>query len=174
MTASLPASPDAPTVPESPPRPPRRRASTAVIVLAVLAVGYTMWAAQEVLLPILLAMFFALIGNPIIRTLRRAYIPTVLAALLLVVGGIAATGALAYQLIEPAAEWVRQAPRAMGEIVPKLRELTKPVDDASDAAENIARVASGEDKGPPVQVVRTQVDDPYAALTATPMSITRQ
>ena len=171
MTASLPASPDAPTVPESPPRPPRRRASTAVIVLAVLAVGYTMWAAQEVLLPILLAMFFALIGNPIIRALRRAYIPTVLGALLLVVGGLAAAGALGYQLIEPAAEWVRQAPRAMGEIVPKLRELTKPVDDASDAAENIARVASGEDKGPPVQVVRTQVDDPYAALTATPMMI---
>ena len=114
MTASLPASPDAPTVPEAPPRPPRRRASTAVIVLAVLAVGYTMWAAQEVLLPILLAMFFALIGNPIIRALRRAYIPTVLGALLLVVGGLAAAGALGYQLIEPAAEWVRQAPRADG------------------------------------------------------------
>ncbi|OHE87562.1 MAG: AI-2E family transporter [Lysobacterales bacterium RIFOXYD1_FULL_69_11] len=171
MTAPPLAPPDAPTIPEAPPRPPRRRASTALIVLAVLAVGYTLWAAQEVLLPILLAMFFALVGNPIIRTLRRAYIPTVLAALLLVVGGIAATGALAYQLIEPAAEWVRQAPRAMGEILPKLRELTKPVDDASDAAENIARVASGEDKGRPVQIVRTQVDDPYAALTATPKMI---
>ncbi|MFP7722998.1 AI-2E family transporter [Lysobacter sp. A3-1-A15] len=139
-----------------------------MVVLAVLAVGYTMWAAQAILLPILLAMFLSLLGNPIIRALRRLYIPTFLAALLVLLGGLTVAGALGYQLIEPASEWVRQAPRAMGEIAPKLRELTKPMDDASNAAEDIARVASGDDKGQPVQVVRTKVDDPYASLFTTP------
>ncbi|MEG3191709.1 AI-2E family transporter [Lysobacter sp. D1-1-M9] len=140
----------------------------ATAVLATLAVGYTLWAAQAVVLPVLLAMFFALIGNPIIRALRRLYLPTFLAALLVLLGGFVGTVTLAYQLIEPATEWVRQAPRAMTTLAPKLREMTKPVDDASDAAENIARVASGDDQRQPIQVVRTEANDPYKALTATP------
>ncbi len=137
-------------------------------MLAVLAVGYTLWAAQEVLLPVLLAMFFALIGNPIIRALRRLYLPTFLAALLVLLGGMAGFAALGYQLVEPAAEWVRQAPRAMDQILPRLRQVTRPMDEASMAAENIARAASGGDGKRPVQVVRTQVDDPYKSLTTTP------
>ena len=36
-------------------------------------VGYTLWAAQDLLLPVLLAMFFALVGNPIIRLLKRLW-----------------------------------------------------------------------------------------------------
>ena len=165
-TADVALPPGAPALP--PARPPRRRASTALIVLAVLAVGYTLWAAQEVLLPVLLAMFFALVGNPIIRALRRLYLPTFLAALLVLLGGMAGVAALGYQLVEPAAEWVRQAPRAMDQILPRLRQVTKPMDEASTAAENIARAASGGDGKRPVQVVRTQVDDPYKSLTTTP------
>src|SRR5690606_33215939 len=60
---------------------PRPRAPTAVVVLAVLAVGYTLWATQDLILPMLLAMFFALVGNPIIRLLQRIRIPRFLAAL---------------------------------------------------------------------------------------------
>ena len=39
--------------------PSRPRSSNAAIVLAVLAVGYTLYLAQDMLLPVLLAMFFA-------------------------------------------------------------------------------------------------------------------
>ena len=66
-------------------RRPRPRASTALLVLAVLAVGYTLWAAQALILPVLLAMFFALIGNPIIRLLQRLRIPRFVGALLVLV-----------------------------------------------------------------------------------------
>ena len=62
--------------------PSRPRASTALVVLATLAVGYTLWAAQGVILPVLLAMFFSLVGNPVIRALRRLRFPRFLAALL--------------------------------------------------------------------------------------------
>ena len=41
---------------EPTPLPPRPRAPAALVVLATLAVGYTLWAAQEVILPVLLAM----------------------------------------------------------------------------------------------------------------------
>ncbi len=146
---------------------PRPRASTAILVLATLAVGYTLWAAQDLLLPILLGMFFALIGNPLIRLLQKLYVPRFLGALLVVLGGIAGAVALGNQLVVPASDWVRDVPKELRELTPKLRELAKPMQDANRAAENIARAAGGEGARK-VQVVRTEVDDPYKMLNATP------
>ena len=154
-------------LPEPSPAPRRPRASNALLVLATLAVGYTLWAAQDVLLPILLGMFFALVANPIIRLLKRLWIPRFVAALIVVVGGIAGAAALANQLVVPASDWFRDVPQELREMTPKLRQLTKPMLDANRAAENIARAAGGE-SAKKVQVVRTQVDDPYKVLNATP------
>ncbi len=164
------ASDDEPAPPVTPLQP-RPRASTALVVLSTLAVGYTLWAAQDLILPILLAMFFALVGNPILRGLQRLWVPRYLGAVLLLIGGLAGAAALGNQLIEPAGEWVRQVPREMKQIAPKLRDLTKPMQDANRAAQNIARAAGGEASSKPVQVVRTELNEPYKALTATPRRI---
>ena len=150
------------------PSRPRPRASTALLVLATLAVGYTLWAAQELLLPVLLAMFFALVGNPIIRMLQRILVPRFVGALLVLVLGITGTVLLAQQLVAPAGEWVRQVPEQMRDLAPKLRNLVKPMQEANKAAENIARAAGGENTARPVQVVKTEVNDPYKVLTSTP------
>ena len=148
--------------------PPRRpRAPVALLVLATLAVGYTLWAAQDVLLPVLLGMFFALVANPIIRLLKKLLLPRFLAALIVVVGGIAGAGALGSQLVVPASDWFRDVPQELKQLAPKLRQWAKPMQDANQAAENIARAAGGESSRR-VQVVRTQVDDPYKILTTTP------
>ncbi|HZH44892.1 MAG TPA: AI-2E family transporter [Lysobacter sp.] len=167
MTAAVELSPPAPDAPAAPrPPPPRPRAPVAVVVLAVLASAFMLWAAQALILPILLAMFFALVGNPIIRALQRLWLPRFLASLLVVVGGLAGAVALGNQLVEPAGEWVRQMPQQMREIAPKLRDLTKPVQDANRAAQNIARAAGGQTSRP-VQVVSTP-SDPYRWLLTTP------
>jgi predicted PurR-regulated permease PerM len=150
------------------PSRPRPRASIAVQVLATLAVGYTLYAAQELILPVLLAMFFALIGNPILRMLQRFWIPRFFGAVLVLSLGLVGTAALTRQLVVPAGEWIRQVPSQMQELAPKLRNLVRPVREANKAAENIARAAGGESTGAPVRVVRTEVNDPYKALTATP------
>ena len=145
----------------------RPRASYALLVLATLAVGYTLWAAQDLLLPVLLGMFFALVGNPIIRFLQRLHVPRFVAALVLVVGGITGAVVLGNQLVVPASDWFRDVPKELRELTPKLRQLAKPMQDANLAAQNIARAAGGE-SAKRVQVVRTQVDDPYKILTTTP------
>jgi predicted PurR-regulated permease PerM len=137
-------------------------------VLATLAVGYTLWAAQDLLLPVLLAMFFALVGNPIIRMLQRILVPRFVGALLVLVLGITGTVLLAQQLVTPAGEWVRQVPAQMRDLAPKLRNLVKPMQEANKAAENIARAAGGENTTRPVQVVKTEINDPYKVLTSTP------
>src|SRR5690606_21845533 len=155
---SNPPSPDTPVVAEPVPVPIdahlphlRPRAPGSLVVLATLAVGFTLWAAQEVILPILLAMFFALVGNPLIRLLRRLWIPRFLDA----------------QLVEPATVWAEQAPREARKIGRELQNLTKPMHEANRIAEDMARAAAGE-ANRKVQVVRTRVDDPYAVLTRTP------
>ncbi|TWI14377.1 AI-2E family transporter [Aerolutibacter ruishenii] len=148
--------------------PARPRSSMAAMVLATLAIGFTLWATQGLVLPILLAMFFALVGNPIIRGLQRLYFPRFLAALVVLIGGIAITVLLGSQLVEPVGDWMREVPREMRSVAPKLQRMVKPVQEANKAAENIARAAGGESTSKPVQVVKTEANDPYKALTTTP------
>ena len=162
-THSDPAQTDAPL----PVLVPRPRASAAILVLASLAVAYTLWAAQDLVLPILLAMFFALVGNPIMRALGRLHMPRFLAALVVVVGGISGAVALGNQLMVPASDWFRDVPRELVQLAPKLREIARPMQEANKVAENIARAAGGESGGR-VEVLRTQVDDPYKVLTRMP------
>ncbi len=146
---------------------PRPRAPTALVVLATLAVGYTLWAAQSVILPVLLTMFFALVGNPIIRGLQKLRVPRFLAAMLVLLGGLAGSGALAVQLAGPASDWVQQAPQQLRQISRQVQALVKPVQQANQAAESFARAAGGEGSRK-VEVVRTQLDDPYKVLVRTP------
>ena len=162
----------APAPPETPAPTPRPRAPFSLVVLAVLAVGFVLWATSSLILPVLLAMFFALVGNPIIRVLQRLRIPRFIGALAVLAGGIAVTILLGQQLVQPAGEWIREAPRELRNLAPKVQKITKPVQEANKAAENIARAAGGETGGKPVQVVRAETSDPYKALTATPKIIT--
>lgn len=157
------------TDPASPlPTPSRPRAPVALLVLTTLAAGAAMWAAKPVILPVLLAMFFALIGNPLIRGLQRLYVPRVLGALLVLLSGLVGTALLANQLVAPATEWARQVPREIRKVAPHLREMARPMQAANEAAADIARAADG---GQELEVVRTEVNDPYASLTATPLMI---
>lgn len=160
---------DAPAAaPRNAPPPPRPRAPAAVLVLAVLALGFTLWAAQGLILPVLLAMFFALIGNPIIRVLRRAYVPRFVGALLVIVLGLSTTVLLVEQLVQPATEWIREAPRGIRQFAPKVRDMVKPVHEANQAAQRVARAVGGEQRQ--VQVVQ-ESGDPYKLLVTTPKLI---
>lgn len=150
---------------------PRPRASFAMVVLAALAVGYTLWAAQDLLLPVLLAIFFALVGNPILRALRRIYVSRFIGALLVIVAAVTLTFALGRQLVQPASQWISEAPQQLRTLTPKLQKMAKPVQAANKAAENIARAAGGENTTRPVQVVKTELNDPYKSLTATPKAL---
>ena len=113
-----------------------------LVVLATLAVAYTLWATQELILPVLLAMFFALIGNPIIRLLQRLRVPRFLGALAVLCSGIALAILLGQQLVQPAGEWKKSAARIrhLDDMARRLQHLEKIVatvtsrdDAASDA-----------------------------------------
>jgi len=168
---SVPVSPppadDEAALPTPTPVAPRPRAPTAVIVLAALAVLATLWAAQAVILPVLLAVFFALVGNPLLRAMRRVFIPRFIGALLVISLGIAGAGALGLQLYGPASEWVQQAPKTLRALAPRLKAMTQPVHQANQAAESFARAT--EDRPPRrVQVVQIQDNASWRTIVATP------
>ncbi len=149
---------------------PRPRASMAVLVLATIAVGAVAWLAQSVILPVLLAIFLSLIGNPIIRALRKLYLPRALAAILVVAGGLTLTGVLVAQLIEPAKEWAHDVPKQVSKLTPKIKTLIKPVQDANRVAENIAQAAgsTATTAQKPMVVKATSEEDKVISLATTP------
>jgi predicted PurR-regulated permease PerM len=128
------------------PRP--RRASThgMLTLLVTLVVLYTCYLARELIVPVLLAVFLALCGNPVVAGLRRAFIPRWIGALVLVVGGLAALAAGGTALLPTAAEWMREVPTELRQHVPKLREITKPFEDASKATASLEKMT---EVGPP-------------------------
>lgn len=144
----------------------RPRASVPVLVLATLAVLFTAWAAREVLVPVLLAMFLALIASPLLRGMRKLRIPNFVGAALVLVVGLALAVMLGRQLAAPAAEWMQQLPSELQLLTPKLQQVTGPMQQASEAAASVARAADGNSQQLEVVAVREQ--DPWERLAATP------
>lgn len=157
--------PPAPALPAA-----RPRASIPVVILATLACLFTTWAARDLLLPVLLAMFFALIGNPVLRLLRRARIPVFLGAMLLLGTGLVLAVLLGRQLVAPAAEWMQQLPSELQLLTPKLQQMTGPMQQASEAAASVARAADG-DQARQLEVVAVRESDPWERLVATPKMV---
>ncbi|VXC04346.1 Transporter [Luteimonas sp. 9C] len=168
-TPSAPPEDDA-SLPTPTPVALRPRASTALVVLATLAILATLWAAQAVILPVLLAMFFALVGNPVLRALRRLWIPRMVGALLVLSLGIAGAGALGLQLYGPASEWVQEAPKTLRTLAPRLKAMTQPVHQASQAAESFARATEDRPQRR-VQLVQIQDNSSWRTIVATPMML---
>ncbi len=156
-TPSTAAVPDAPAIsaaasapdaalPVAPAGPPlRSRLGGAISTLLVLALLYTAWAASGLLVPIVLAMAIALITHPLVRLLERLWIPAWLGAAGVLAGGLATLVLLASVLLQPAAEWLGRAPKEIRQHAPKLRELTKPFEDANRAAsESLSQITGGK------------------------------
>lgn len=157
-------------VPPAVPAPTAPRAPASVKLLAVIAVGIVLWAAQAVLLPILVAVFLSLVGNPVIRALRRLHLSRALASVLVMLVGLGLAGLVATRMLPAAVEWAHEAPHAARQMAPKLRDLLKPMQDAGQAAESFARAASGQIGRAP-DIVHTAQDDPFGRLLATPRAL---
>ena len=148
----------------------RPRSTPAQLVVAAFVALFAAWATRDVLIPLLLAMFFALIGNPIIRGLKRLFIPRFIGGLIVLGAGMVAADLLIDQLAEPASVWIHQAPTQLRDLEPRLRALLRPVQEASTAAQSIAQAASsGSSK--PVRVIQTEVNDPWSTFMETPRLI---
>ena len=99
------------------PTEPRTIFLGGLFVLACLA---TMYVAQEVILPIVLALVLKLLLQPVVRFGERLHVPRAISALvsvLLLLGVFAGLGTI---LSGPAAQWVHDARRSGGSCNPSM------------------------------------------------------
>lgn len=170
MTTPPPAETDTPATPATPPEadhaPPR--AAGSIRLLALLAGLGACWAASDLLIPVMLALFLALVANPMVTRLRQFWLPRWLGALAVVLGGLAAAVFLASLLVGPAAVWVKQAPTELRQLAPKLKGLTRQVEQANKAAESIAKAAGATTTPAAATTDKPHAPNLWSVISGTP------
>jgi len=127
-------------------------------LLAILVTGgvlYTCYFASELILPILLAIFFSLLLSPLMKRLSSGWLPRWIAAFLLISVSMATLAGIGNVLYVPAAEWVGRAPQVVRSVTPKLKALMRPINDASKVGESISAITADPAKASQRIVVQT-------------------
>jgi predicted PurR-regulated permease PerM len=146
-----------------PPRPP---GATALVVLAVLALLATLHWAAVVVVPLLLAVVFSYALTPVVNRLVRWRLPRALAAALLMLGVIGATGSLAWSLGDDAATMVESLPEVAQKVRRGITERrgqgpAAAIEKVQQAASEIERAAEeGAAKPASRSVTKVQIEAP--------------
>jgi predicted PurR-regulated permease PerM len=116
-----------------------RTINLALLILAVLACAYV---ARTLLFPIILAVVLALLLRPAVIALQRLKIGESIGAALVLALVMAAFGALATHLYEPAARWAEMGPAEIRRLEKKLRDVSRPVQAVRGATDKVAELAN--------------------------------
>jgi predicted PurR-regulated permease PerM len=95
-----------------------------LLIIASLSVAS---AAEEILLPLMLAFVLKLLLQPGFRLLERIYIPRPLCALLLIVVFFGAIISLGAAISGPASTWAEKLPQGLPRLEERLRFLSEPI-----------------------------------------------
>src|SRR5688500_6476724 len=137
-------------------------------MLSILVLGrvlYTCYFASSLILPVVLAGFFALLLSPLLNRLPLRWLPRWMGALMLVVGLLFGVGALGYFVAGPAGDWASKVPFVLRETAPKLREMIAPLKEATQAGVTLDSITGEDDDDVERVVVRPPESD---LLSATP------
>jgi predicted PurR-regulated permease PerM len=112
-----------------------------LLLIAALRLG------SSLLIPIALSILLALLLNPMVRGMTRWKIPESVGAAIVVFGvtGIIAFGA--WQLADPASEWLKKAPEQLQSMESRLRRIKKPIADIQKTAERVEQAATTTGSG---------------------------
>lgn len=116
-----------------------------VLIAAVLAIG-ALKLAQGAVVPVLFAVFIALLLSPAVDALRRRHVPRIAAALIVMAALLAVVGACLSVTWEPARRWLDAAPDTFQKLEIKVRPLTRfigKVQSVSTQAERMTEPAEG-------------------------------
>lgn len=118
-----------------------RAAQLCTVGVFVLAVFYTLHFARELLMPITLAVIFALLLSPVVEFAVRLRLPRPLASLLAVLTLTGVVGAAGYGLSTPAAQWVQRLPEVRAELRAHLIDVEDDIEDVGEATREIQALA---------------------------------
>jgi predicted PurR-regulated permease PerM len=102
-----------------------RRTSGALVALVALAVGALLYFGHEVFIPVALALLFALVLSSAVEALHRRGLPRAVGGFLMLLALLATIGGATDALLEPAQQWLANAPRTLQIIEKKVRPAEK-------------------------------------------------
>jgi len=142
------------------------RSNSRLLWALVIIVGlYTCYFASSLILPLVMAAFFAMLLSPLINRAPLRWLPRGLAALMLVSALVGSLGAVAVFVARPASEWARNTPFLLREAAPKIKAMIEPIRDARRASESFDEFTGGDASAGERIVVRPPTAD---LLSATP------
>lgn len=116
----------------------------AVVTLGILAALGLAYFASAVFLPVLAAAVISIALKPPMRWLRKCHVPTPLAAALVVLVFVSATGYAAWHLGRPAMAWVESAPESLARLKGKFQHLLLPAARLNAAASTVGNLGAAE------------------------------
>lgn len=141
--------------------------SYSLFFLALLGLFYTLYFAREILFPVSLAMVLTLLLRPPVRWLARRGVPyfvgaglTEMAAVGIVIFGI-------YQLVQPAREWIADAPAHLARIEAKLKPVTASLESIKAASAKVENITDGGGDDAAVPVVTKEAGMASVVMTST-------
>jgi predicted PurR-regulated permease PerM len=99
----------------------------AIIGIFLLMFGAFLYFGRPILLPVLAAVVLALTLAPLIKTAKRAGIPTWVTAIVILLFGFGALSLAAMALATPVSEWIGRAPEIGASLRDKLAVLDRPM-----------------------------------------------
>jgi predicted PurR-regulated permease PerM len=115
----------------------------AIILLSFLAVGTVLYFAQDVFIPVAVALFLALLLTPLVDRLQRWGLRRGAAVVIVLLVVFAAAGAAINAVWTPATEWLARAPQTLREIDPRLRPVREMFRRVDEVAERAGRLTQG-------------------------------
>lgn len=115
----------------------------AVISLAVLALLYTFYFAADLFLPVFIAIFASIVLRPPVRSLNRLGLPNAAGALLVLCASVGILVLAIVNLSTPADDWLQRLPEIQREVKAKLWPVTRSIEQAKEATEEIRKIADG-------------------------------
>jgi len=133
------------------------RGDRALKGLLALAVLYTAYFAQVILLPLSLAVLLTFLLSPAVRAMKRWRLPEPAGAAILVLGLAGAFVCAVYLLFDPGKRWIESAPQVLRQAEYKLNGVKKSVQQVTEAAAKVEEIASVDGRKPNgTQIVTTE------------------
>jgi len=115
----------------------------AVWLVALMGVGVVLYFAQDVLIPVAMAVFLALLLTPAVDLLQRWGLRRGFAVAVVMFVVLACAAAAINAVWSPATQWLARAPQTMRQIDPRLRPLREIFERVDAVAERAGRLAQG-------------------------------
>lgn len=115
----------------------------AVWLVAIIGVGTVLYVAQDVLIPIAMSVFLAMLLTPPVDRLQRWGLRRGVAVVIVMFVVIAASAAALNAVWAPATEWLARAPQTMRQIDPRLRPVREMFEKVDAVAERAGQLAQG-------------------------------